>query len=322
MKALCGTSLATFAVAFSIAAATARADAPETVTAAVDAEAGVVRVKAGSAVFTELRYKGGAKPVLFPLNGPGGVSMVRQWPLAEAAPGEAKDHPHHQSLWLTHGLVNGVDFWAEKPGTTGKVVVQSEPEVTVTDNTAVIKTKESWQKPDGSPVCSSVTVIRCGLDGADRFIDYSLTWRADAGKLTLGDTKEGTMAIRTRPELNLKGEGAKGSAVNSEGVKDTDIWAKKAKWVDYWAPVDGKVLGVACFDHPSNLRHPTTWHARDYGLIAANPFGIHDFTKAPKGAGDVVIEEGKSLTLRYRWLFHTGDAANAKIAERWAAWAK
>ena len=30
---------------------------------------------------------------------------------------------------------------------------------------------------------------------------------------------------------------------------------------------------VTLMDHPSNLRHPTWWHARDYGFMAANPFG-------------------------------------------------
>ena len=91
--------------------------------------------------------------------------------------------------------------------------------------------------------------------------------------------------------------------------------------MDYSGLVDGKMTGIACFDHPDNLRHPTTWHARDYGLIAANPFGLHDFEKKDKGAGDYTIKKGESLTLKYRWLFHTGDTAAAKIEDRWKKWA-
>jgi hypothetical protein len=139
--------------------------------------------------------------------------------------------------------------------------------------------------------------------------------------VTFGDTKEGTMGIRSNPALNLKGTGAAGHALNSEGLKDEAIWGKAARWVDYSGPVEGKVTGIACFDHPSNLRHPTTWHAREYGLVAANPFGLHDFEKKPKGAGDYVIKKGDSLTFRYRWLFHTGDTVAAKIDERWKTWA-
>lgn len=81
-------------------------------------------------------------------------------------------------------------------------------------------------------------------------------------------------------------------------------------------------VGIACFDHPANLRHPTCWHARDYGLFSANPFGLHDFTKAPKGAGRLSLAEGESLTLRHRWLLHAGDAVTAKVADRYAAWAQ
>ena len=131
-----------------------------------------------------------------------------------------------------------------------------------------------------------------------------------------------------RPLGKAVGELPHGEAADSpargdhgEGLKDEALWGKAARWVDYTAPVEGKVTGIACFDHPSNLRHPTTWHAREYGLIAANPFGLHDFEKKPKGAGDYVIKKGESLTLRYRWLFHGGDTAAAKIEDRWKKWA-
>ena len=79
------------------------------------------------------------------------------------------------------------------------------------------------------------------------------------------------------------------------------------------AGIDGKTIGMAIFDHPSNPRHPTWWHARYYGLVAANPFGIHDFEKQPDGTGDLTIPAGKSVTFRYRFLFHEGDYKAADI---------
>lgn len=297
------------------------AEKAETVTAADDAARGVVTVKIGTGVFTELHYRKFAKPVLFPIIGPTGAGMTRQWPIIEAgAPGEEKDHPHHKGLWFTHGAVNGVDFWAENDK-AGKIIVTGPPRLS-TDKAgaATIQTNEAWTAPDGKTVCSSSTTLTCGLDGGDRFIDYTITIKATEGDVTFGDTKEGTMGIRSHPALNLKGPVAAGHAVNSEGQKDGEIWGKHARWVDYSGPVDGNVTGIACFDHASNLRHPTTWHARDYGLIAANPFGLHDFEKKPKGTGDHVIRKGESLTLKYRWLFHAGDAAAAKIEDRWKQW--
>src|SRR5690606_39397838 len=138
----------------------------------------------------------------------------------------------------------------------------------------------------------------------------------------------GSMGIRTRPELRLKNDerhgvtGAKGKAVSSAGHRDGELWGKRAKWVDYWAPVDGRVVGIAVFDHPTNPMHPTWWHARDYGLVAANPFGVHDFERKPAGTGDMRIAKGESKTFRYRFVFHPGDAEDAKIAERYEHWAK
>ena len=288
-----------------------------------DADKGVLTVKIHGKVFTELHYKEFAKPVLFPIIGPAEVGMTRQWPIVEPAPtGEETDHPHHKGLWFTHGAVNGVDFWAEGPK-MGKIIVKGSPKVVAAGGFAIIETTEDWKAADGKLVCTSATNINCGLDDNDRYIDYTITIKASEGDVTFGDTKEGMMAIRSHPALNLKGKVAAGHALNSEGQKDGDIWGKAARWVDYSGPIDGKVTGIACFDHPSNLRHPTTWHARDYGLIAANPFGLHDFDKKknPEGSGDHTIKKGESLTFKYRWLFHRGDTAAAKLEDRWKKWA-
>lgn len=294
-----------------------------TVTAKLDEARKVVRVEIGGSLFTELIYSGQPKPVLFPVLGPGGFTMTRNWPILPKTEGEETDHPHHRGLWFAHGEVNGVDFWSEATG-AGKIVVQGLPEIISggSNGSVTVKTKEAWEKTPGEPVLHSATVIQFGTDGTDRYLDYAITMTADLGDVHLGDTKEGTMAIRVNPLLNLKGEVAKGSAVNSGGDKDLAAWGKHATWVDYWAPTAHGVIGLACFDSPSNLRSPTTWHARDYGLIAANPFGLHDFEKAPKGAGDFTIQKGESLKLKYRWLFHAGDAKTAKIAERWKAWSE
>ena len=86
--------------------------------------------------------------------------------------------------------------------------------------------------------------------------------------------------------------------------------------------MDEKVVGVAIFDHPSNPRHPTWWHARDYGLVAANPFGIHDFEKKPGGTGDLKIPAGEQRTWKYRFIFHEGGPEKAKVAELYEKFAK
>ena len=82
------------------------------------------------------------------------------------------------------------------------------------------------------------------------------------------------------------------------------------------------MVGVAIFDHPQNHAHPTWWHARDYGLFAANPFGAHDFEKKPAGTGDLTVKAGGSLALRYRFYFHRGDAEQAAVAAQYRDYAR
>ena len=285
---------------------------------------GKIEVKLGGEKFTEYRYKGFAKPILYPVIGPGGVTMTRNYPIVKGVKGEAEDHPHHTSLWYTHGSVNGHDFWAVGKG-RGKIVQVGTAKAVSGKTRGVITTQNKWVSADGKVQCTDERTIAFMAVKGGRAIDYQITIKASNGEVTFGDTKEGTMGIRTNPVLRVdrkRGSPAKGKCVNSEGVKGGSVWGKRAKWVDYWAPVNGKTVGVAIFDHPSNPRHPTWWHARTYGLITANPFGVHNFERKPKGTGDMKIEAGRSVTFRYRFLFHEGDVKEAKIAERYAAFAQ
>jgi hypothetical protein len=85
--------------------------------------------------------------------------------------------------------------------------------------------------------------------------------------------------------------------------------------------VNGEVVGVAIFDHPQNPKHPTWWHVRGYGLFAANPFGQHDFEKKEEGVGDITIPAGESLTFKYRFYFHKGDAEQGRVAGHYREYA-
>lgn len=282
---------------------------------------GKIEVKLGGELFTEYHYKGFARPILYPIIGPGGVPMTRNYPIKKGVEGEATDHRHHTSLWYTHGAVNGHDFWLVGKG-RGKIVHDGIVKAGASDGRGVIRTRNKWVAANGRVQCTDERTIAFLAVEGGRAIDYQITIKASEGDVTFGDTKEGTMAIRTNPVLRVEGPKAKGKCCNSEGVKGKAIWGKRAKWVDYWAPIAGKTVGVAIFDHPSNPRHPTWWHARAYGLITANPFGLHIFEGKGRGAGDMTIKAGKSVTFRYRFLFHSGDVKEAKIAERYKEFAK
>ena len=106
-----------------------------------------------------------------------------------------------------------------------------------------------------------------------------------------------------------------GHMVDSEGrAGEKQIWGQRANWVDYYGTVEGEALGVAIFDDPSNPRHPTSWHARGYGLFAANIFGLHDFTNDKTKNGSLTLEPAQSLRFRYRVVIHPGNVHSAHIA--------
>jgi hypothetical protein len=185
-----------------------------------------------------------------------------------------------------------------------------------------ITTKNRWVGPDDRVHLTDTTRLEFHAIDQARVIDYQITLHASHGDVKFGEAKDGLMGIRMHPNLRLR-QDAKinpgvpaASAVNSEGVSGVDVWGKRAKWVAYWGSIEGHVVTIAIFDHPDNLRHPTWWHARDYGLVSANPFGTSAFDKTkPKGSGAYTLRNGDDLTFRYRFVFYDGQA-DAKTLDR------
>ncbi|MFZ2639601.1 MAG: PmoA family protein [Verrucomicrobiia bacterium] len=282
---------------------------------------GKLRVEICGELFTEYHYKDVARPYCYPIIGPGGVGMTRDWPMKEND-NDVRDHPHHKGLWYAHGKVNDVDCWSEQKA-FGKTIHQKFLETTSGPKQGVIRSLNKWVSADGKALCSDERTLRFQACSDVRMIDFEITFIASEGDLTLGDTKEGSMSIRlpTSMSVTAKGKVAMGHIINSEGARDKDTWGKRAAWVDYYGPVNNKPVGVAIFDHPQNPRHPTWWHVRDYGLFSVNPYGIHDFEKKPAGTGDLKVEAGKKVTFRYRFLFHTGDEKGGKVSEHYKEYA-
>ena len=295
-----------------------------------------VRVEVGGQLFTEYVFGDGAsRPYCYPILAADGTPLTRDFPMKQT-PGEDTDHPWHRSLWFAHSMVNGVDFWNEGAGDAGKSpkekgrTVQETLVETKSGATGLIHARNRWVAPDGRLICTDDRTLRFHATAAGRFLDYEVTWHAQPdAPLLIGDNKDGTMAIRLAQWMTMPHKYQKqdlpglGHIVTSTGARDADAWGKRADWCDYYAPHGGKTYGVAIFDHPQNLRHPTWWMARDYGLFGANPFGQHDYEKLPDQPhiGDHTIPAGGSLTLRYRFYFHLGDEAAAQVAKQYAEYA-
>ena len=288
---------------------------------------GKLRVEIDNQLFTEYIYSGFAKPILYPILDARRTELTRNYPIKRGIAGEAEDHPHHTSMWFTHGEVNGVNFW-NTGSDKGRTLHEEILAHSSGEREGMLRTSNRWVGPDGEIVCTDTRELRFGKSDGARYIDWLVTMHASHGKVVFGDTKEGMMGIRTHPSLRLRNNpkagvtSANGNARNSRGLTGSGIWGKRARWVDYSGNIQGRNVGLVIFDHPENLRYPTWWHARDYGLIAANPFGIHHFESKPKGTGDWTLPDGTSRKFRYRFLFYEDELAAPEIEQHFTSYAK
>jgi hypothetical protein len=288
----------------------------------VEKLAGGAVVKIDGVLFTEYLIESGGKPILWPIIGPTGKPITRSYPmqkLVDESPKEKTDHVHHRSMWFTHGTVNGIDFWTEKKG--NGTTKHRDFEKLEGGKTGLIVTNNDWLAADGKRQCEDRRVLRFGVDGESRWIDFNITLKALDAPVTFGDTKEGTFGLRLAESLSLEAKMG-GRIVNSNGQLDNDTWGKAAEWVDCNGPLDGQTVGIAILNHPSSFRYPTYWHVRGYGLFAANPFGLKDFSRDPEKNGSHTIQPGEGITLRYRVILHRGDEKAGKVAEAFSAYSK
>lgn len=266
-----------------------------------------------------------SKPYLHPLRAASGKRVTRAFPM-DMVEGETRDHPHQRGLWFSHGAVNGLDFWANEPsqhtddGKKGRIVLKRVGEIKSGKKSGSLAATFDWIDPQGKVLLTESRTIVFYSNPTLRIMDFDINLRA-LEKVTFGDTKEGTFAIRLaagleEPTPKSPPKPARtGLMVSSEGGKgEKAVWGKRASWVDYAGELDGEKLGIAIFDHPGNPKHPTYWHSRSYGLFAANIFGEHDFYNDKSRNGSMTIEPGGTLRFRYRVLIHPGDYLSANIA--------
>ncbi len=263
------------------------------------------------------------RPYFHPLRSADGTVVTRGFPMIPDAPGEEKDrdHKHHRSCWLSYGDVDGVDYWAsETAKVPGHIVHRSVDKMEAKGNKGILAVTMDWIDNTGRKVLVQKEEIVFHGDKTRRIMDFSITFVPVDKDVTFRDTKEGMFSVRLATPLKQTNGG---TIVNSTGgIGEKACWGKKATWVDYSGTLEGKKVGVAMMDHPGNLRYPTTWHVRAYGLFAANPFGLREFTGDKTQDGSYVLAAGKDLKFSYRILIHEGDATTARIADEYASYLK
>ena len=283
--------------------------------------------------FTDFYIGGGiAKPYLHPLRTADGIIVTRAFPMSSDVAGEAHDHPHHRGLWFTHGDVNGYDFWANEESQTaankgkGRVVLERVDKFATGKKSGTLSASFAWKIPSGETLLIESRKMTYYSDPQQRTIDFDITLSPQV-EVKFGDTKEGMFAMRLAAPLeeeqpkDIAAPKRTGKMVNAQNKSsEKNVWGKRSEWVDYSGQIDGAAVGVAVFDHPSNARYPTYWHARGYGLFASNIFGRHDFENDPSRDAGLTIRPGQPLRFRFRVVIHPGDVNTAGIRDAYEAW--
>jgi Methane oxygenase PmoA len=287
-----------------------------------------IRIAVGGKPFTTYYVSGSAKPYLMPLMTPAGVEISRPFPAGDdilgANPKDPSFEPHQRPLYFGHGNINGLDFWGEQAFDRYYEDHVRQPyghmKVTSVEQSGPLSVRATFAllDPNERKIGEEAQAFVFAEQGSVRTIDCEFVIRATDGPVVMGDTKEGTFGIRLRAELSAPHD----HMVNSGGGHgEKEIWGRPAEWVNYSGTVSGKPVGIAVFDSPSSFRHPTTWHARAYGLFAANPFGWRAFSHDANRDGSWTVPHGQSLAFRYRVLIYDGEMTPAQIDEAYRRYA-
>jgi len=274
------------------------------------------------------------KPVLFPLRTASGTIITRGFPL-KPRPGERTDHPHHVGLWLSYENVNGVDFWnnstalpAEQQAKMGKIVHRRIVKTISGADKGELEVEMDWMMPDGQPVLHETADFIFRAGPGRRVVDRISTLTALDKPVVFKDEKDGLFGLRVRRELEqpssetvtftdasgrpttvkaMDNTGVSGLYRSSEGKTGDAVWGTRGRWMMLTGKVKQEDITLVMLDNPRNVGFPTYWHARDYGLFAANPLGQEIYSNG-KEKLNFTIQPKKSATFRYRLVILDGTA--------------
>jgi hypothetical protein len=276
------------------------------------------------------------KCVLYPIRAANGTVVTRGYPL-NPQPGDPTDHPHHIGLWFNFENVNGLDFWnnsfaiaPEKKKNYGWIKTDRISE-TRSGSTGVIAYHANWTNQNNDVLLEENTRYEFSGNDHQRFIDRITTLTANT-EVKFNDAKDGMLGLRVAHALEIptkvdrkftddKGittvvkrnadSIANGNYITSEGKMGDSAWSTRAVWCKMFGKMGADSISIVIIDHPQNPNYPTFWHARGYGLFAANPLGEKIFTNG-KSEKNLTLKKGDSVTFRYRIVIDNGKQTITK----------
>lgn len=285
----------------------------------------------GGKLFTSFLYPDSLeKPVLYPLHDAGGTVVTRSFPLDKRT-GDPTDHPHHIGLWFNYENLNGLDFWnnsyaipAAKKSQYGWIRTDKILEAQ-SGNTGIITYHANWTNQAKDVIVEETTRFEFSGNANQRVIDRITTLKANV-EAKFNDAKDGMLGLRLAHELQMQSKEdqkftddkgivtvvkggtdnlANGNYITSEGKTGDAAWSTRGVWCKVYGKMGTDSVSIAIIDHPKNPNYPTFWHARGYGLFAANPLGEKIFTNG-KSAKNLTLKKGESVTFKYRIVINNG----------------
>jgi len=333
-------------VALAVVTVTAAVPPNRMVTIVANEAARRVDITIGGTPFTSYIWPERVKkPVLDPIRSAKGTIVTRGWPL-NPRPGERVDHPHHVGLWFNYESVNGLDFWNNsdelKPEDAPKMGTILHRRIVTAKGGAdrgELVTESDWVRPDGKALLHERTGFLFSGDDSTRTIERVATLTALDERVVFADAKDGMIGMRVARSLEqpsnepllftdiagrvtkvpaMDNTGISGEYRSSEGKKGDAVWGTRGRWTMLTGRIKDQPVAIAMIDHPKNPGYPTYWHARGYGLFAANPLGQKVFSEGRETL-NFTIEPRASATFRYRIVVFDGTPSNDRLEREFSA---
>jgi hypothetical protein len=245
------------------------------------------------------------RPFLFPIIGPSGHPLTRM-----GHPQDPFTHSHHNSFWISHRDVNGINYWED--GGRGQIRFVRVEEFTDGDNACSATVLHSWSDTNKVILFEHRRTTAVSLPKNEWLLLLDMKFEANGAPVTFGKTSFGLAAVRMAKSIGVNDGG--GLIRNSEGgVNEPGVHWKKARWVDYSGAVAEKTIeGITFMDHPLNPGHPSVFHVRNDGWMGA----------ALTFDAPLTVETNRPLVLRYGFLMHSGLPKPAALDARWESFSK
>jgi hypothetical protein len=279
----------------------------------IDVQDNQIAVSVNGRPFTALQKgKDANKPYLYPLFTASGKRVVRGFPMEKIA-GEATDHPHQRGIWVGFEHVSGMNIWEIDPADPqphmGTIQFEKVLETHEGDKSGGFTVAAQWINQDGKPIIDETLTLTLYAEPAKSRV-FDLDIRLKAIKLaTFEDSRDGIIGIRLATPFD---ESRSGRVVNAEGLQGAEkIEGSHSPWVDWQADLGGEKVGVTMMNSPQNRRAPTTWRAKPFGLLFANPFAQRFYDKSRED-GSLSLQPGDELRLCCRVFIRP---SNVNVAE-------